>query len=130
MTVIPEGHPGKTVVVTGGATGLGRAICFEFARLGCNVAFCFVGMPGRDVRETALLTETTLSAMGAGVYADTCDVRDAAAVSGFLARVLERFGTVHYLVNNAGIANDGALWRLGPAEWSEVLDTNLTGAFH
>jgi len=128
--VIPEGHPGKTVMVTGGATGLGRAICLEFARLGCNVAFCFVGMPGRDVRETALLTETTLAAMGAGVLADTCDVRDAAAVTDFVARAKERFGTVHYLVNNAGIANDGALWRLGTSEWDEVVETNLTGAFH
>ena len=128
--VIPEGFTGKTVIVTGGATGLGRAICLEFARLGCNVAFCFVGMPGRDVRETALLTETTLSAMGVGVHADTCDVRDRAAVGAFVARVQEKFGGVHYLINNAGIAMDGALWRLSAPDWAEVLDTNLTGAFH
>src|SRR6185503_18898952 len=42
--LIGEGHRGKTVLVTGGATGLGRAICLEFGRIGCNVAFCFVGM--------------------------------------------------------------------------------------
>ena len=52
--LIGEGHRGKTVLVTGGATGLGRSICLEFGRMGCNVAFCFVGMPGRDVREQAL----------------------------------------------------------------------------
>jgi 3-oxoacyl-[acyl-carrier protein] reductase len=128
--VVPEGFKGKTVIVTGGATGLGRAVCLEFARLGCNVAFCFLGMPGRDVRETALLTETTLSAMGIGVYADTCDVRDRVAVGVFVDQVQEKFGGVHYLINNAGIAMDAALWRLGAAEWAEVLDTNLTGAFH
>jgi 3-oxoacyl-[acyl-carrier protein] reductase len=127
---ISEGFTGKTVIVTGGATGLGRAVCLEFARLGCNVAFCFVGMPGRDVRETALLTETTLSAMGVGVYADTCDVRDRAAVDAFVAKVQEKFGGVHYLINNAGIAMDGALWRLSTEDWAKVLDTNLTGAFH
>lgn len=129
-TPIPAGHRGKTVLVTGGATGLGRSICLEFARLGCNVAFCFVGMPGRDVHETALLTETTLASMGVGVLAGVCDVRDRAAVEAFVQRTCERFGTVHYLVNNAGIANDGALWRLSPDQWDEVVSTNLSGAFH
>ena len=128
--LIGEGHRGKTVLVTGGATGLGRSICLEFGRIGCNVAFCFVGMPGRDVREQALLTETTLSAMGVGVYADVCDVRDRHAVAEFVYQVCDRFDTIHYLVNNAGIANDGALWRLSPQDWAEVMDTNLTGAFN
>jgi 3-oxoacyl-[acyl-carrier protein] reductase len=122
--------PRKTVLVTGGATGLGRAIALEFGRLGCNVAFCFVNLPGRDVREMALLTETTLAAMGAKVYADTCDVRDRDAVDRFVQATCDRFETIHYLVNNAGIANDGALWRLSPAEWRDVIDTNLVGAYN
>ena len=128
--LIGEGHRGKTVLVTGGATGLGRSVCLEFARMGCNVAFCFVGMPGRDVREQALLTETTLGSMGVGVFADACDVRDRHAVAEFVYQVCDRFDTIHYLINNAGIANDGALWRLSPQDWAEVLDTNLTGAFN
>jgi 3-oxoacyl-[acyl-carrier protein] reductase len=128
--VIPTGHRGKTVVVTGGATGLGRAISLEFGRLGCNVAFCFVGMPGRDVHEMALLTETTLSAMGVGVLAGICDVRDRNAVAAFVQQACEKFDTIHYLVNNAGIANDGALWRLSTEDWDEVVATNLTGSFN
>lgn len=127
---IPAGHRGKTVLVTGGATGLGRAICLEFGRLGCNVAFCFVGMPGRDVHEMALLTEATLSSMGVGVLAGVCDVRDRMAVAAFVQQVCEKFDSVHYLVNNAGIANDGALWRLSSEDWEGVLATNLTGAFN
>lgn len=125
-----EGFQGKTVMVTGGATGLGRAIALEFGRRGCNVAFNFVDMPGRDVRETALLTETTLVAMGVGVFADRCDVRDRQAVADFVYRTCEKFQTIHFLVNNAGIANDGALWRLPHAQWTTVVDTNLTGAFN
>jgi 3-oxoacyl-[acyl-carrier protein] reductase len=124
------GFAGKVALVTGGATGLGRGVALEFARLGCNVAFCFVDLPGRDVRETAVLTETAISSMGVGVYADCCDVRDRAQVEYFVASVRKKFETIHFLVNNAGMANDGAHWRLSPEEWSEVLDTNLTGAFH
>lgn len=127
---VPEGFRGKVAMVTGGATGLGRSVALEFGRLGCNVAFCFVDLPGRDVRETALLTETAISAMGVGVHADCCDVRDRAQVEQFVAKVRAKFETIHYLVNNAGVANDGALWRLDPAEWAEVLETNLTGAFN
>jgi 3-oxoacyl-[acyl-carrier protein] reductase len=127
---IPAGFRGKVAMVTGGATGLGRSVALEFGRLGCKVAFCFKDMAGRDVRETALLTETTLSAMGVQVYADCCDVRDRASVERFVQEVRTRFETVHFLVNNAGVANDGAHWRLSPAEWAEVMDTNLTGAFN
>jgi 3-oxoacyl-[acyl-carrier protein] reductase len=128
--VPPPGFRGRTVIVTGGATGLGRATALEFGRLGCNVAFCFVHLPGRDIREMALLTETTIGAMGVGVQASICDVRDRGAVGRFVALVRERFGGVHYLVNNAGIAHDGALWRLPSDAWQEVIATNLTGAFN
>lgn len=124
------GWRGKVALVTGGATGLGRHIAIEFARLGCHVAFCYVNMPGRDVSEQALLTETALTAMGVSVLALRCDVRDRAAVDRFVAEARERLGGLHFLVNNAGIANDGALWRLSEEAWREVLETNVTGAFN
>ena len=127
---VRKGWRGKVAVVTGGATGLGRAVVMEFGKLGCNVAFCFVNLPGRDVVEQALLTETALAAMGVGVYASRCDVRDRDAVERFIAETAQRLGGVHFLVNNAGIANDGALWRLSEDAWREVLDTNVTGAFN
>jgi 3-oxoacyl-[acyl-carrier protein] reductase len=127
---IPKGWKGKVAVVTGGATGLGRSVAMEFGKLGCNVAFCFVALPGRDVVEQALLTETALAAMGVGVHASRCDVRDRGEVERFVTEVKQKLGGVHFLVNNAGIASDGALWRLSEAAWREVLDTNVTGAFH
>jgi 3-oxoacyl-[acyl-carrier protein] reductase len=127
---IAEGFQGKVAVVTGGATGLGRAISLEFARLGSHVAFCYVNLPGRDVTEQALLTETALMSMGVGVHACRCDVRDREAVESFVRDTKARLGGVHYLVNNAGIASDGALWRLSEGAWREVMETNVTGAFH
>ena len=127
---ITKGWRGKVAVVTGGATGLGRHISMEFGRLGCHVAFCFVHMPGRDVSEQALLTETALMGMGIQVYAQRCDVRDRTGVEDFVKETKQRLGGVHFLVNNAGIANDGALWRLSQQAWAEVLETNVTGAFN
>jgi 3-oxoacyl-[acyl-carrier protein] reductase len=127
---VGSGFRGKVAMVTGGATGLGRSVALEFGRLGCSVAFCFVDLPGRDVRETAVLTETAISSMGVGVLAECCDVRDRAQVERFVAKIRAKFETIHYLVNNAGMANDGAHWRLDASEWSEVIDTNLTGAFN
>ena len=89
----------------------------EFGRLGCHVAFCFVNMPGRDVSEQALLTETALTAMGVRVYARRCDVRDREDVEQFVGETKQKLGGVHFLVNNAGIASDGALWRLSSEAW-------------
>jgi len=123
------GLRGRVAVVTGGATGLGRAIALEFGREGCHVAFCFVDLPGRDVTEQALLTETALRAMGVEVYAAKCDVRDARAVDQFMAAAKAELGGLHILVNNAGIAIDGALWRMPDRAWKEVLETNVTGTF-
>ncbi len=127
---IDEGFPGKVAVITGGATGLGRAICLEFARLGCDVAFCYVSLPGRDVSEQALLTETTISSFGVKVHAARCDVRDALQVERFVSDTRSRLGGLHFLINNAGIAHDGALWRMSDESWREVMDTNVTGAFN
>ncbi|HEV8399360.1 MAG TPA: 3-oxoacyl-ACP reductase family protein [Gemmatimonadales bacterium] len=121
---------GKVAVVTGGATGLGRSVALEFAQRGSPVAFNFVELPGREVTAQALLTETAIKALGVPCYSARCDVRKMEEVDRFIAEVKERLGAVHYLVNNAGVTHDGALWRLTAEAWQEVLDTNVTGAFN
>ncbi|MDH4350437.1 MAG: NAD(P)-dependent dehydrogenase, partial [Gemmatimonadota bacterium] len=65
----------NTAIVTGGATGIGRAVALEFARRGVNIAFNYIDLPGRDIPEQALLTETALRAFGVSVYSERCDVR-------------------------------------------------------
>jgi 3-oxoacyl-[acyl-carrier protein] reductase len=127
---IPAGFTGKVAVITGGATGVGRSVAFDLARQGCHVAFCYVTLPGRDVSEQALLTETTLSSIGVRVLAVRCDVREPDQVDRFIAEVKHRLGGIHFLINNAGIAHDGALWRMTNDAWHEVMETNVTGAFN
>ena len=127
---LAAGLRGRVAVVTGGATGLGRAVCLEFAQQGSAVAFNYVDLPGRDVAAQALLTETAIKAHGVGVYSARCDVRDREAVGQFFTAAHERLGGIHCLINNAGVTHDGALWRLSAEAWREVVDTNLTGAFH
>ena len=121
---------GRVALVTGGATGLGRATAIEFAQQGTAVAINYVDLPERDVAAQALLTETALRALGVPVYCARCDVRNRDEVERFVTTVRERLGGVHFLVNNAGVAHDGALWRLTPEAWQEVMDTNVTGAFN
>lgn len=121
---------GKVAVVTGGATGLGRAVALEFAQNGAAVAFNYVELPGREVTAQALLTETAIKALGVRCYSARCDVRKMEEVDHFIAEARERLGGMHYLVNNAGVTHDGALWRLTAEAWQEVIDTNVTGAFN
>ena len=127
---LAETVQGRVAIVTGGATGLGRATAIEFAQRGTAVAINYVDLPERDVAAQALLTETAIRALGVPVYCARCDVRSHAEVDKFVTAVRERLGGVHYLVNNAGVTHDGALWRLEPEAWQEVLDVNLTGAFN
>jgi 3-oxoacyl-[acyl-carrier protein] reductase len=121
---------GRVAIVTGGATGLGRATALEFAQHGTAVAINYLDLPNRDVAAQALLTETAIRGLGVPVYCARCDVRSRDEVEKFVTAVRERLGGIHYLVNNAGVTHDGALWRLSPEAWQEVLDTNVTGAFN
>ena len=121
---------GKGAIVTGAATGIGRATAIEFARRGCGVAFNYVELPGRDVSVQAAMTEAVLKSLNVPVFCDRCDVRDLQEVERFVAAAQNVVGGIHILVNNAGISRDVALWRMDDTAWHDVMDTNLTGAFH
>jgi 3-oxoacyl-[acyl-carrier protein] reductase len=121
---------GKGAIVTGAATGIGRATAIELARRGCAVAFNYVELPGRDVAVQAAMTEAVLKSLNVPVYCDRCDVRDMKEVERFVKAAQAAIGAIHILVNNAGITRDAALWRTDDSAWRDVVDTNLTGAFH
>lgn len=122
---------GRCVIVTGGATGIGRAIALEFAKAGCHVGFNYFPHDGNDELEAeAERTRHELMQLEVRVHAGRCDVRAPEQVERFVAECQDRLGGLHVLVNNAGIGRDRALWRLSDDQWRDVLDTNLSGAFH
>jgi len=114
---------GKTALVTGAARGIGRAIAEELARAGADVAVC-------DLEES-WLADTAAAVQGHGrkTLTGAVDVKDAAAVNACVNRVVEGFGRLDIMVNNAGITKDGLLIRMSDEDWDAVLDVNLKGTF-
>jgi 3-oxoacyl-[acyl-carrier protein] reductase len=122
---------GRVAIVTGGATGIGRAIAVEFARHGAHVAFNYFSYDNSDeMRREAEATARDLSQLEVRTYHQRCDVRDPKQVDEFVENARESLGGIHILVNNAGIARDRALWRITDEQWKAVLETNLSGAFY
>ena len=115
---------GRTAVVTGGSRGIGRAIALELGRQGASVAICY-----RAAADSAEETRATLEAHGIRNRVASCDVSKAADVKTFFADVVQQLGPVDILVNNAGIARDRPFLFLDEADWDNVLQVNLTGAF-
>jgi len=120
---------GQVAIVTGGSSGIGRAIALELARCGTDIAFCFLDS-GAQSRLDAQEVAARLREMEVRVLFRSCDVRESPEVKSFVAAVQEELGGVQILINNAGIGADGAMWRMEDHEWEAVLRTNLDGAFY
>jgi NAD(P)-dependent dehydrogenase (short-subunit alcohol dehydrogenase family) len=111
----------KTALVTGGGTGIGRAVAVALAGAGFTVV-----VAGRRIGPL----EETAAAAGNGALALECDVRDPASVAAVFAEIGQRFGRLDLLFNNAGVnAPAVPLEEFEPEQWAAVVDTNLTGAF-
>jgi 3-oxoacyl-[acyl-carrier protein] reductase len=113
----------RTALVTGASRGIGRAIAHALAADGRRVA-CLSATDG------AKETQRELEAAGHEALAVLADVRDAGAVDAAFGEIEAAFGPVEILVNNAGVTADGLVARMSDEQWTKVLDTNLTGAFH
>ncbi|MCH7553731.1 MAG: 3-oxoacyl-[acyl-carrier-protein] reductase [Chloroflexi bacterium] len=113
---------GKVALVTGSGRGIGRAIAVRLAAAGATVAL--------NAISSTDATEKVITSTGGSCSAHLGDVRDAQAVDGLVNDVVSRHGSLDILVNNAGVTRDGLLMRMSESDWQDVLDTNLTGAFH
>lgn len=116
---------GKSAIVTGGTRGIGKAIVLELARRGANVAFNY----SKSADEAEVL-KAEVERFGVQAIAAQCDVANTEAAAEFVGQVKEAFGTVDYLVNNAGITRDTLILRMKEEDWDAVIDTNLKGAWN
>ena len=118
-----SGLQGRIALVTGASQGIGRACALALAEAGATVALA--------ARNEAKLAEVAaeIEAGGGKAAAFALDVASEESIKAGAKAILERFGKVEVLVNNAGITRDGLVLRMKRADWDDVLATNLTGAF-
>jgi 3-oxoacyl-[acyl-carrier protein] reductase len=114
---------GRIALVTGASQGIGKACALELARAGATVALA--------ARNEAKLAETAaeIEAGGGKAAVFTLDVASEDSIKAGAKAVIEKFGKVEILINNAGITRDGLVLRMKRPDWDDVLGTNLTGAF-
>ena len=112
----------KIAIVTGGARGIGRAVCELFAREGATVIILDLLPQGQDVAET-------INASGGKAEFHTVSVTDKEAVAEVFASVNQKYGRIDILINNAGITRDRTLEKMSEEEWDAVMEVNLKGVF-
>ncbi len=115
---------GKVALITGGAQGIGKKICERFLSEGADIALCDVN---RDIANTAC---EELSGNSGKVKAFYINVADEISVNEGLNAVIDEFGRIDFLVNNAGITRDNLLMRMKKEDWDAVIAVNLTGTFN
>ena len=115
----------RTILVTGGSRGIGRGICMAFAHADNHIYFNYSSDSGAAAQTEKLVVDAGGCATGQRV-----NVVSEKEVSEFVRRALDETGRVDVLVNNAGITRDGLIVRMKEADWDDVLDINLKGAFH
>jgi 3-oxoacyl-[acyl-carrier protein] reductase len=113
----------KVALVTGGASGIGKETAIQFAKQGAKVAIFDVNQKTLEATHEELkkITGDTIAILGDASQKDNVDA--------CIAKVVERFGTVDYLVNSAGILRDGLIAKISEADFDAVIATNLKGVF-
>lgn len=116
---------GKVALVTGAARGIGKAIALKFAEEGASIAFTDLA-----IDDNAKETEKEINALGVKGKAYASNAADFEDTAKVVAQVMEDFGRIDVLVNNAGITRDGAMKRMTEQQWDMVINVNLKSAFN
>ena len=121
--MVAPSHP-RTTVITGAGSGIGRAAALRLARNGNSVCVC--DLNAASLEETAAL----IHASGNTAFTGTVDVRNQAQVHDWIAKVLDKFGTIDCLFSNAGLNARATVANMTLAQWSLLIDTHVTGTFN
>ena len=116
---------GEVVLVTGGRRGIGRAVALAFAEAGADVAFCYVSREDGELKALAAEIER-LGRRALAIHANTTQKSD---VEKMVQKVMDEFGRIDVLVNNAGIAIKSPLLDLPESDWDKLMNLNLKGYF-
>jgi len=117
---------GKTAVITGASSGIGKAIALKLAGNGANVAIIYY--PGNEDAARDVCRQAGEFGVKADIY--KCNVARFEESKGVCEKIVADFGSVDILVNNAGITKDGLLLRMSETDFDDVIDVNLKGAFN
>jgi len=114
----------KTAIVTGGARGIGEAICLKLASEGCNIVVSDIDLEG------AQQTAENLQKAGVEAIAVKTNVASLEDAETLIQAAMDKFGKIDILVNNAGITRDNLVMRMNETEWDAVIAVNLKGTFN
>lgn len=115
---------GQAALVTGANSGIGRGVAIALGQAGADVVVNFV--EGQDAADDVV---KEIERAGSRAYAHAADVSSEGGVSAMFARMMREFGTIHILVNNAGLQRDDTFHEMTLEKWNKVVSVNLTGQF-
>ena len=114
---------GQTALITGAGRGIGKTIALKLAECGADIVLADMNP---EVAEVLLEVES----LGRKCLTFETDVTDFDAIDAMVKKIIEELGSIHILVNNAGITQDNLFMRMKPEQWSKVIDVNLNGVFN
>ena len=115
---------GRVALITGGARGIGKSIARRYISEGADIALCDVKL------DDAQISALELSSKGGNAKAYLMNVADDASVDEAVKNVMDEFGRIDILINNAGITRDTLMLRMKQDDWNAVMSVNLTGTFN
>jgi len=113
---------GQVAIITGGAQGIGEGICEVFCKAGATVALW-------DVRDSGAETAEKIKARGGKIFFQKVDITNRTAVDAAVAEIIEGYGKIEILINNAGVLRDRSFLKMTQEEWDTVINVNLSSLF-
>lgn len=113
---------GQVAIITGGAQGIGEGICEVFCKAGATVVLW-------DVRDSGAETAEKIKANGGKIFFQKVDITNREAVDAAVAEIIEGYGKIEILINNAGVLRDRSFLKMTQEEWDTVINVNLSSLF-